>query len=37
MTCDCGASHEEIASGIHYPGCTGPEGDPDDPSDHYRQ
>jgi hypothetical protein len=36
-TCDCGARPEEIAAGIHYPGCTSAEGEPDDPSDHYGQ
>lgn len=36
-TCDCGADREETTAGIHYPGCTRPEGEPDDPSDHYGQ
>ena len=35
--CDCGATSEEVAAGIHYDGCTNRDGTPDDPSDHYRQ
>jgi hypothetical protein len=35
--CDCGATREDIAAGIHYPGCTNSEGQPGDPSDHYGQ
>jgi hypothetical protein len=36
LTCDCGARPEEVAAGIHYPGCTTTDGQTDDPSDHYR-
>jgi hypothetical protein len=35
MNCDCGARPEEIAAGIHFPGCASTEGHTDDPSDHY--
>ncbi len=34
-TCDCSATQEELAAGIHAPNCTRPDGDPDDASDHY--
>lgn len=36
MECDCGARPEEIAAGIHFPGCTAHDGETDDASDHYR-
>lgn len=35
--CDCDATPEEVAAGIHTPGCTSHDGTPDDPSDHYGQ
>ena len=37
LTCDCGATPEEAAAGIHNPGCTSHDGPADEPSDHYRQ
>ena len=37
MNCDCGATHEEQAAGIHYSACTSHDGPPDDPSDHHNQ
>ncbi len=37
MPCDCGATREDIAAGIHAPNCTSHEGTQDDPSDHYGQ
>lgn len=37
MSCDCGARPEEIARGIHHPGCSTSEGQTDDPSEHYGQ
>ena len=36
-TCDCGATPEDQAAGIHYPGCASLGGPADDPSDHYGQ
>jgi hypothetical protein len=35
LTCDCGATPEDIAAGIHAPTCTSHDGAADDPSDHY--
>jgi hypothetical protein len=35
--CDCGADSEDIAAGIHFPGCTSNDGTTDEPSDHYGQ
>jgi hypothetical protein len=32
--CDCGATPEDVAAGIHHPGCTSLTGPADDPSDH---
>jgi hypothetical protein len=37
LTCDCGATPEEVAAGIHYPGCVSHDGATDEASDHYRQ
>ncbi|MGW0014722.1 hypothetical protein ACWDVX_33845 [Streptomyces tendae] len=34
-TCDCGATPEDQAAGIHGPDCISHTGTPDDPSDHY--
>ena len=34
--CDCAATPEEVAAGIHHPGCTSHDGPADDPSDHYQ-
>ena len=34
--CDCDATREEQAAGIHQPNCDTLTGPPDDPSDHYR-
>lgn len=36
-TCDCGATPEEAAAGIHHQPCTSQDSPPDDPSDHYGQ
>jgi hypothetical protein len=35
MTCDCEATREEIAAGIHGPQCASRDSAPDDASDHY--
>jgi hypothetical protein len=35
--CDCGGTPEDVAAGIHYPGCTSRDGTTDDSSDHYGQ
>lgn len=35
--CDCDATPEDLAAGIHTEPCTSREGTPDDPSDHYGQ
>jgi hypothetical protein len=35
--CDCNATPEDKAAGIHEPGCTSRTGDTDNASDHYRQ
>jgi hypothetical protein len=35
LTCDCGATPEEAAAGIHAPDCTSHDGTVDTPSDHY--
>lgn len=37
MHCDCGATPDEKAAGIHAPACASHDGPADDPSDHYRQ
>ena len=37
MHCDCDATPEEIANGIHNQPCTSTDGPADDPSDHYNQ
>jgi hypothetical protein len=37
VLCDCDATPEEIAAGIHGRGCAGHDLPPDDPSDHYGQ
>ncbi|MFJ3043547.1 hypothetical protein [Streptomyces tendae] len=37
LTCDCGATPEDQADGIHGPDCISHTGTPDDPSDHYGQ
>lgn len=37
LTCDCGATAEEVAAGIHNRPCTSLDGPPDDLSDHYGQ
>lgn len=34
-SCDCGATPEDQAAGIHNEPCTGQDGQNDDPSDHY--
>ena len=34
-SCDCDATPEDLASGIHGTPCTSRDGQPDDPSDHY--
>lgn len=34
--CDCGATSEDQAAGIHNEPCASREGQPDDPSDHYK-
>lgn len=36
MHCDCGATPEDQAAGIHAPACTSHHGDTDEPSDHYQ-
>ncbi|MFF0009645.1 hypothetical protein ACFYQT_40325 [Streptomyces tibetensis] len=36
-SCDCDATPEDIAAGIHGPGCTSTTGPADEPSDHYGQ
>ena len=35
-TCDCGATPEDVAAGIHAPECVGHDGPVDDSSDHYQ-
>ncbi len=35
--CDCGATPEDVAAGIHSSGCATRTGPADDPSDHYGQ
>jgi hypothetical protein len=35
--CDCGATPDDIARGIHTEPCTSHDTPPDDPSDHYDQ
>ncbi len=35
-TCDCAATPEEVAAGIHATGCASHDGPADDPSDHYQ-
>jgi len=37
LTCDCGATPEDVTAGIHGPDCISHTGTPDDPSDHYGQ
>ncbi|GGS96667.1 hypothetical protein GCM10010270_80770 [Streptomyces violaceus] len=37
MHCDCDATREDLAAGIHNEPCTSREGTPDDPSEHYGQ
>lgn len=37
QACDCGATPEDIAVGIHTEPCTSREGTPDEPADHYGQ
>ena len=37
LTCDCGATPEETAAGIHNQPCTSHDSEPDTPADHYRQ
>jgi hypothetical protein len=37
MLCDCGATSEDQAAGLHGPDCASREGAPDNPADHYRQ
>jgi hypothetical protein len=37
LTCDCDATPEELAAGIHSQPCTSHDNAPDDPSDHYTQ
>lgn len=37
MGCDCDATREEQAAGIHQEPCASLHDKPDDPSDHYRQ
>lgn len=36
-TCDCGATPEDQANGIHARGCSSTVGPADNPSDHYGQ
>jgi hypothetical protein len=35
LNCDCGATPEDLAAGIHHEPCTSHDTEPDDPSDHY--
>lgn len=37
LLCDCGATREDQAAGIHYEPCASRDAEPDDPSDHYGQ
>jgi hypothetical protein len=37
MNCDCGATPEDQAAGIHATPCTSRDDPSDDPSDHYGQ
>jgi hypothetical protein len=37
MHCDCGATPEEQAAGVHHEPCTSRDGELDVPSDHYGQ
>lgn len=37
MPCDCGATREDQAAGLHGRDCASHDSAPDDPSDHYGQ